>query len=178
MKRDFIIKFLEALKDTVVDIGTSWSQISYKGVRYSTFLKSNGPDFRRQYVGFKNMEQRGFIKNTNRGRFIFTKNGQKWLNRSFVRYFNIKIGSKWDKKWRIIIFDIPQELNKERVKFRRKLKWLGCEMIQESVFVFPYPCEVEISNIAKNLGVADHIDIILAESPGFREKEFRKFFNL
>ena len=36
MKGDFVIKFLEGLKDTVVDIRTAWSQIPYKGIKYSS----------------------------------------------------------------------------------------------------------------------------------------------
>ncbi len=177
MRGDFVIKFLEGLKDTVVDIGTAWSHISYKGVRYSDF-NIYGYNDRKKYVGFKNLEHRGFIKNRNGDYFIFTKKGQDWLRRSFVRYFRMKDGGKWDKKWRVVIFDIPQELHRERIKFRQQLKSLGFSSLQKSVLVFPYPCEEEVGDACNKLGVSDYVDILIAESPGSKEKELVKIFGL
>ena len=72
----------------------------------------------------------------------------------------------------------PQELHKERVKFRLRLKSLGFVALQKSVFVFPYSCDEEIGDIARNLGVDSYVDIIMAESVGSREDEFLKIFNL
>lgn len=177
MKGDFVIKFLEGLGETVVDIGTTWSRIPYKGVRYSDF-NIYGYNSRKKYVGFKNLERRGFIKNKGDDYFIFTKRGQDWLQRSFIKHTKIKTGGKWDKKWRVIIFDIPQELHKERVKLRKKLQSLGFAALQKSVLVFPYPCEEEVGDICQKLGVGDYIDVLVAESIGSKEGEFLKIFNL
>ena len=177
MRGDFVINFLETLKDIAIDIGVGWSRISYKGVRYSDF-NIYGYENRKKYVGFKNLARRGFIRNIDDDCFVFTKSGQKWLSNSFIRYFRTKSGGKWDKKWRVVIFDIPQELHKERVKFRKKLKYLGFIMLQKSVFIFPYPCSEEVGDICKDLGVGDYIDILIAESPGFRETELLKTFKL
>ena len=89
MKGDFVIKFLEELRDTVVDIGTAWSRIPYKGFRYSNF-NMYGYESRKKYIGFKNLERRGFIKNKGVDYFMFTKNGQDWLRRSVIKYFKAK----------------------------------------------------------------------------------------
>ena len=51
-------------------------------------------------------------------------------------------------------------------------------MIQKSVFIFPHPCFEEISDIAASLKVSDYIDIITAETAGFKEKELLKIFSL
>lgn len=176
MKGDFIIKFLEVIKDIALELGTGWARIPYKGVRYSNF-DIYGNDLRKKYTGFKNLEKRGLIK-MNNDRFSFTKSGQKWLSLSLKRYFIKQSNGKWDKKWRIVIFDIPEELHSARVRFRRKLKSLGFVMLQKSVFVFPYPCHEEIGDICNKLEVSDCVDIIVAESAGFKEKELLKIFNL
>ena len=97
---------------------------------------------------------------------------------SIKKYFKNKVRGKWDKKWRLIVFDIPEEMHKERVNFRKKIKLLGFEMIQKSVFIFPYPCEEEIADIAGRLGVSDYIDILIAQSAGFKEEELLKTFGL
>ena len=177
MRGDFVIKFLSAVVTTAGDIGSSWSRIPYKGFRYSNF-DIYGSKTKRRYDGFKNLEYRGLIKNKGNDKFIFTKNGQEWLGTSLKRYFKYKNGGKWDKKWRIVIFDIPQEMHGERGKFRRKLKSLGLVMLQRSVFIFPYSCEEEIGDIASNLGVNEYIDIIIAESVGSREEELMNIFKL
>ena len=177
MKGDFIIKFLEGIRITALDIGKAWGQIPYKGVRYSNFNIS-GYNPRKKYIGFKNLERRGLIKVKINDYFVFTKRGQNWLQHSFIRYFYMKNGGVWDRKWRIIIFDIPQELHRERIKFRRKLKSMGFFMLQKSVFVFPYPCNEEITDLSNILGVTDYVDIIIAESPGLKEQELLKIFNL
>ena len=177
MKGDFVIKFLESLRDNVLDLGHSLGKVSYKGFRYSDFNFGDCEE-NKKYSGFKNLERRGIIKDINSGNFVFTKNGQKWFRESADRYFKNKNKGKWDKKWRVIIFDIPQELHKERIRFRRKLKLLGCIMLQKSVFVFPYPCDEEVGDICEKLRITDFVDLLMAESVGFRESELRKIFKL
>ena len=177
MRSNFLVKFLTTFAETIKDISVGLSKVPYKGFRYSD-LSMSGYEGRRKYAGFKNLEYRGLIENKSGGSFIFTKKGQKWLNKSLRGYFIDKASGKWDKKWRIVIFDIPQDLHKYRVKFRKKIKSLGLEMLQKSVFVFPYPCEEEIGDIAGDLGVSDYVDIIVAESIGSREKEFKIILKL
>lgn len=45
---------------------------------------------------------------------------------------------RWDRKWRMVIFDIEETSKQTRERFRRKLKELGFGMLQESVFISPY----------------------------------------
>ena len=177
MRGDFVIKFLEGLRTTIVDIGTAWSEISYKGVRYSSF-KIDGYNSRKKYVGFKNLERRGLIKFKDNDRFIFTRKGVHWRQSSLLRYFREKNRNKWDKKWRIVIFDIPQELHKERVVFRNRLKSIGFIALQKSVFAFPYPCNEEMGDIGNKLGIGDYIDILVAESIGSKEEGLLKIWDL
>lgn len=177
MRGDFVVKFLTTFAQIVRDIGIGWSRIPYKGFRYSDF-NIYGYETRKTYYGFKNLQRRGLIRNKSKDSFTFTQKGKKWLDKSLIRYFKTKSGGKWDKKWRIVIFDIPQEMHKERVKFRKKIKSLGFVMLQKSVFVFPYLCEEEISDIARGLKVSDYVDVITAESAGFKENELLKIFDL
>jgi len=45
---------------------------------------------------------------------------------------------KWDKKWRLVIFDISEESRHTRDLLRDKLKELGFGMLQKSVYISPY----------------------------------------
>lgn len=50
----------------------------------------------------------------------------------------------WDKKWRVVFFDIPEKQRAHRDIFRDNLKKIGFYELQKSVFIFPYECENEI----------------------------------
>ena len=56
---------------------------------------------------------------------------------------------KWDGKWRMVAFDIPEKYKKGRDAFRQKLKGIGFRELQKSVFVFPYDCEKEMFFLIK-----------------------------
>lgn len=45
--------------------------------------------------------------------------------------------NEWDRKWRIVIFDIEEKNKKVREMFRHKLKELGFGQLQKSVWITP-----------------------------------------
>ena len=170
--KSFIEQFLENILEMIGGLGNVWANTSYKGFRPS------GSRSRSYYYGFKNLERRGLIKNFDTGHFVFTQSGKKWVEESLKKHFRAKHHGAWDKKWRIIIFDIPQEMHLARIKLRKKLQSIGCVMLQKSVFVFPYSCHEEVGDICESLQISDYVDILVAESIGSREQELRKIFEL
>lgn len=52
---------------------------------------------------------------------------------------------KWDGKWRMVSYDIPERFKKGRDALRKKLRDVGFQELQKSVFVFPYDCRKEIN---------------------------------
>ena len=48
---------------------------------------------------------------------------------------------RWDGKWRIVIFDVWERRRGVRNKLRIMLQNTGFMKIQNSVWVYPYPCE-------------------------------------
>ena len=84
---------------------------------------------------------------------------------------------KWDKKWRLVIFDIAQIKKIYREAFRGKLKILGFRSLQKSVWVHPYECQAEIELLKDFFGLSDkELRLIVAQSIGIDEelkKEFR-----
>ncbi|MEX2090705.1 MAG: CRISPR-associated endonuclease Cas2 [Candidatus Paceibacterota bacterium] len=169
---NFVVKFIEAFTEAGKDLYEiwQWQPIYYKGIHVS------GPSYKKTYHGFKNLEQRKLIRKYGDG-YKFTGKGVRWFEGSLLRYHRFK-GTKWDGKWRIVIFDIPEELHKKRNYLRSKLKNLGFHMLQKSVFIIPYPCEEELAGVCRKLKIVDYVDVIKAESAGFREGEFKKLFNL
>jgi phenylacetic acid degradation operon negative regulatory protein len=51
-----------------------------------------------------------------------------------------KIGT-WDGKWRLLIFDIPEQKRHLRDKLRSLLNQLGFIQLQKSVWTYPWECQ-------------------------------------
>lgn len=47
----------------------------------------------------------------------------------------------WDRRWRVIVFDIPERRKSVRVRLRRFMKEYGFVRLQDSVWIYPYDCE-------------------------------------
>jgi DNA-binding transcriptional regulator PaaX len=79
----------------------------------------------------------------------------------------IKKPKKWDRKWRLVIFDIAQMKKIYREAFRGKIKELGFYCLQKSVWVYPFDCEAEIELLRDFFGLSqDELRLIVAEKLG------------
>lgn len=105
---------------------------------------------------------------TNRGR-------ARWLEYQF-RNLEVKKKKKWDKKWRLVLFDIPESKKKTRDALRHKLKELGFLEFQKSVFLNPYPCRDEINFVIIFFGISDNVYYL--ETVVSPDDSFRSHFGL
>ena len=78
---------------------------------------------------------------------VLTQKGRQYALAFDMENTKLLHQEKWDGKWRIVIYDIPIRLNKVRESLRYQLKRIGMKEIQQSVFVYPYPCHKEIKYI-------------------------------
>lgn len=109
-----------------------------------------------------------------------TNKGRKRIKEFSFETLTIRKPTHWDKKWRILIFDIPTKpkiYNAAREALRNKIKELGFYQLQKSVWVYPYECEDEILLIAELYHVQKHIEIITAENL-LHEETIKKHFSL
>ncbi len=82
-------------------------------------------------------------------RIILTKEGKQHALEYNIDEMKIKKPSVWDRKWRMVFFDIPEKKRKARDALRNKLHELGFYELQKSVLVYPYPCQDEIDFIVE-----------------------------
>lgn len=80
---------------------------------------------------------------------VLTPEGKRIALHYQVKSLKIEKPKIWDRLWRVIVFDIPEKEKWLRDVFRNNLKRLGFREFQKSVFIFPYPCEKEISFLIK-----------------------------
>jgi DNA-binding transcriptional regulator PaaX len=109
-----------------------------------------------------------------------TNKGLKRVKEFSVDLLFIPKPKTWDKKWRILIFDIPVKpkiYNLAREALRKKVKELGFYQMQKSVWVYPYECEDELLFIAEIYQVQKYIEILTVEKM-LHEKEVKSIFGL
>ncbi len=115
-------------------------------------------------------------KRNNQFYVSLTEKGKKkagWLQ---IDDLEIKKPKKWDRKWRLVIFDISQLKKIYRELFRGKLKELGFISLQKSVWVNPYNCVDEIELLKKFFGLTEkEVRIIVADNIGGVEELERTF---
>ena len=79
-----------------------------------------------------------------------------WKRKSYYITFASPF-SKKDPKNLIVIYDIPENMKKERNWFRRQLVGFGYEMIQKSVWVGPSPLPKDFKTYIKMIGLMNKL---------------------
>lgn len=70
-----------------------------------------------------------------------TDKGERQLRYWRLRDFGMPRPKKWDGRWRVLIFDIPEKRRRVRLQIRTTLSMIGFVRLQDSVWVYPYDCE-------------------------------------
>ena len=84
---------------------------------------------------------------------------------------------KWNKKWFMVFFDVPEIQRNKRDYLRKFLNKIGFYRYQKSVYIFPYECEEEINLIKKIVEGAKYMKYIIAEKIE-DEDAIKTFFKL
>jgi len=106
-----------------------------------------------------------------------TENGRVRALRFRLNEMDVKKPKTWDRKWRIVIFDIPENNRGARDLFRQLIKNLGFYELQKSVFVHPFPCFDEIEYLRQVCGTGVSVRCLIAEKIE-DEGDLLNFFNL
>jgi len=133
---------------------------------HSYFFRTGGPSNPRAiYKAVSRLEQNGLIKKVNKAKRVhlrLTEKGRKVINEH--RASDRKSLPAWDHKWRIIIFDIPEEKKHLRKMLRRFLISIGFGKVQRSVWISPHKLQKTVQRYADKLDLSDYIYLITAES--------------
>ncbi len=84
---------------------------------------------------------------------------------------------KWDGLWRVVIFDVPMAKRYMRNELRRGISLYGFHQLQQSVWVYPYPCDDFIKLLKEHLELSG--DILIMEAKHIEgDKELKREFGI
>jgi len=106
-----------------------------------------------------------------------TDKGKKMVLLFNFEQMKIPKATRWDEKWRIITFDIPERLKNARNALREKLQDLGFAKYQKSVFIYPYECKNEVDFVIEFFNLRPYVRYIEAENCD-DALNFKKYFEL
>lgn len=106
-----------------------------------------------------------------------TKEGADVILTQALNDLRVRHKGAWDGQWRFVFFDIPNRHKWARDAFRRQLDVMGFYRIQESVFVYPFPCEEEIRYLTDIFGISQYVRFLAAREIS-DDADLRSFFSM
>lgn len=83
-------------------------------------------------IAFEERDGKHYARITESGRLVLELETQK---------IAMTKKRRWDKRWRVVIFDIPERRKSVRNRLRRFMDTYGFVRLQDSVWVYPHDCE-------------------------------------
>ena len=110
-----------------------------------------------------NLIKNGCLKRDSKGFLQLTEKGAQKLISYLCEDYVLNIPRVWDKKWRVISYDIREEKRFLRGKLRKSLVSIGFVMLHGSVWVYPYDCAEFVSLLKTDLKTGKGIVYIVAD---------------
>lgn len=115
------------------------------------------------------------LRKNEQGLLCVTPLGERELLKMQIRKEGLPRPKRWDGRWRVLIFDIPDYRRGLRAKVRRNLHTAGFVLLQKSVWVYPYDCEDFIALLKADFKIGKDMRYIIAdtiEGDGIYRKQF------
>lgn len=110
--------------------------------------------YRRITQAVTRLENAGLVKTSGeRGHrnIELTDKGHATIETIYASEYRIPEPAFWDGKWRIVMFDIREVRRRARSQLRSLLFDAGFLRLQDSVWVYPYPCDEFVGLVRAHL---------------------------
>ncbi|KKT82545.1 MAG: hypothetical protein A3B99_00690 [Candidatus Yanofskybacteria bacterium RIFCSPHIGHO2_02_FULL_44_12b] len=111
------------------------------------------------------LKKSGFISPKGRS-FLLAPEGKGDALAAFIsaetELYREKI-KKWDGKWRMVFFDIPEHKRRHRDYLRKALKLIGFKEFQRSIWIYPYHAPVFLKDLLFGEDISGHVRFVTTE---------------
>lgn len=112
--------------------------------------------------------------------YYLTSKGEKEAFFCYLKSNKIitnKTEQKWDGKWRIIFFDIPEKKRRYRDELRSMLRVVGFKEFQKSIWIYPYKVPEFLKEILWEESIKHYTRLITTNSIEY-DKDLKNLFKL
>ncbi|MBI3983952.1 hypothetical protein HY346_01505 [Candidatus Microgenomates bacterium] len=92
-------------------------------------------------------------------RLRLTPVGMQRAHKITIKEISLPRPKRWDRRWRVVFFDIPETKRQARNNLVAKLKDLGFYQLQKSIWVHPFPCLIEIEFLKRTYDVTSYVTL-------------------
>ncbi len=174
MKEETKEKMLSASKTLLLTIGllgfVTVAAVAGNAVqllKYTPLLKKSKLKLFEANQGIKRLLDRGLlqIKEDKNYKYLeITEKGRHMLLKYQIEGLAKNKPNKWDRKYRVVIFDISENMKKTRDRLRDILRLFGFVQLQASVWVYPYECQEIIDLLKQYLSLQAQVVYMTVES--------------
>ena len=122
------------------------------------------------YVTFEKRHGKSYARITNEGRKKLAFELEK-------KKLDLSKKRRWNGRWRVVIFDIPERRRRVRDRLRILMQEIGFVRLQDSVWVFPYDCEEFVALLKAELKIGSSVLYMVVEEIE-NDKHLRGHFGL
>lgn len=108
---------------------------------------------------------------------LLTEDGKKYALTYHAKNIRIIKPKEWDKKWRMVLFDIPEDEREARDAFRVHLEHMGFYGLQKSASIHPFDCKKEIDFLIELHNIRSSVRFLIVEHID-NEEHLKKIFKL
>lgn len=127
------------------------------------------------------LKQKGeieFVEHEGKKYARLTEQGEKTL--AFMKEktsLATKQRKKWDQRFRLVMFDVPERRKRTRDRLRREMQEAGFLRLQDSAWVYPYDCEEFVALLKADLHIGRDVLYAVIEEID-NDISIRKHFGL
>lgn len=132
------------------------------------FLHEFGHNDQSVRAAISRMNKQGWVqaeKIGNKSYYSLSERGVRRIEEASQRIFKLK-PEKWDGKWRIFMYSIPEEIRSIRDELRKELVWSGFGTMSNSCWVSANMLEKQVQDLIDKYDIATYVDFFIAEYKG------------
>lgn len=121
------------------------------------------------------MRTQGLVRGSYEHGLSITRVGRRRAERFNINDLAVPFPKKWDKKWRLLLFDIPESKRDARTAFTGRLKLLGFQILQQSVWIHPFPCREQVQVLCARYEINEWVSYIETSHIDHEENLVKRF---
>lgn len=144
---------------------------------YAYIRRAGGVSYKQYYRTARDLKRRGAVEITVGKGQKFIKLTKKGELEALLNHARLERSQRWDGKWRLIIFDIPEQARSKRDQLRWLLKKDRFMKLQASVFISPFSLNRAAIEFLKKTKLINYIRLLRVDEVD-DDQDLRKHFKL